>query len=482
MCRFCVTKCVTICVTNRVLALNVPLRYLQKRGENWHYVRRIPREYQDMDPRDTIRKSLKTKSLAVACARRDSLAEADDLYWASISTNSDNDSIALRNTKSAINRYEAAKRRAMAKGFLYTPNEELLGSVDIGELLKRIDSLSSTSLPRQDDAEAILGIPKKPSVPISVAFEIYCNKIAVSDLIGKSESQTASWKKIKKRAVSNFVKLCGDTPMREITRDHAREFYNWWAEKVMPSGDAKPLSPNSGNRDIGNLRKLYSSYWEYEGEESRENPFRNLNFTENGGKDVPHFEDDWVLSKILEPSVFEGLNSQAIRLVYALIETGCRPSEIANILPENIVLNHAVPHIKIRKQGNRQLKTISSIRDIPLVGVSLSAMKQAKEGFPKYHDKGNLLSVSLLKTFRRRGLFPTPDHRIYSFRHSFEKRMLEAGLDYDLRCLLMGHKNTRPKYGDGGSLEYRRSQLLIICHPVPSDFEGNLRRVCALKP
>lgn len=44
--------------------------------------------------------------------------------------------------------------------------------------------------------------------------------------------------------------------------------------------------------------------------------------------------------------------------------------------------------------------------------------------------------------------------------------MLEAGLDYGLRCTLMGHQNTRPQYGDGGSLEFRRAELLKIEHQI----------------
>ena len=109
---------------------------------------------------------------------------------------------------------------------------------------------------------------------------------------------------------------------------------------------------------------------------------------------------------------------------------------------------------------------MASARDIPLVGVSLEAMKRAPNGFPRYRDKGNSLSAALLKTFHTRGLMPTKKHRIYSFRHAFEKRMQEAGLDYGLRCTLMGHKNTRPQYGDGGSLEYRQKELLKFVHPV----------------
>jgi len=44
--------------------------------------------------------------------------------------------------------------------------------------------------------------------------------------------------------------------------------------------------------------------------------------------------------------------------------------------------------------------------------------------------------------------------------------MMEAGLDFRLRCTLMGHRNPRPEYGDGGSLVYRRDELKMITHPV----------------
>jgi hypothetical protein len=67
-----------------------------------------------------------------------------------------------------------------------------------------------------------------------------------------------------------------------------------------------------------------------------------------------------------------------------------------------------------------------------------------------------------MKYFKQNGLLETPDHKIYSIRHAFEDRMLEAGLDYGLRCILMGHKNDRPSYGKGGSMEYRRDELLKI--------------------
>lgn len=80
----------------------------------------------------------------------------------------------------------------------------------------------------------------------------------------------------------------------------------------------------------------------------------------------------------------------------------------------------------------------------------IETMKPAPNGFPHYRD-----------------LFLTENHVIYSFRHSFEKRMLETGLNYGLRCLLMGHTNNRPASGDGGSLGSRRDEWPKIVYPYP---------------
>lgn len=56
---------------------------------------------------------------------------------------------------------------------------------------------------------------------------------------------------------------------------------------------------------------------------------------------------------------------------------------------------------------------------------------------------------------------------ILAQRIEFEKNMQEAELYYGFRCMMMGYRNTRPTYSDGGSMEYRRDQLLKIIYPVP---------------
>jgi integrase len=440
-------------------------QHLQRRGGRWHYIRRIPARFRKLDGRGTIRTALDTSSLQVARARRDAMVEADDQYWAHL---------ALQNEqRGAVDmsrqRYEAARTRAKARGFIYTPLPELTATINVEDLLKRL-SHAVKHEPDAAEVEAVMGAVPPVSESVREAFALYCDKLAVSDLANKSPDQKTKWKATKSRSVEHFIKLCGNLPMDKITRGHARKFYEWWGERIYPMGEtAKTYRPNSANRELGNLRKLYREYWTYQGEETRENPFRNLRFKNKANAPTPAFASAWVGEKLLQPHVFEGVNAEAILLTYALIETGCRPSELANLQQQNIVLDCDTPHIRIREAADRELKSNASSRDIPLVGISLEAMKRAPNGFPHYRDKSALLSNSLMKAFRARDLLPTEAHRIYSFRHAFEKRMLEAGLDYGLRCTLMGHKNNRPQYGDGGSMEYRRGELLKIVHPVSAE-------------
>lgn len=458
---------VTISATRGVTPMGMTNlnQYLFNKLGRWQYTRRVPSYVSHLDGRVTIRVGLRTASIEVARHRRDAMKLADDEYWSMLLSNDGLDNSTIEGDV-IRNRYRSAKNRAIARGYLYSPVNNLAELASLGEILHRISAVKNQPQAETIEAEALLGGVEEAHMPVSKAFSLYCDRLSVGTKKGKSEGQKKTWLKPKQRAISNFIKLFGDLPMDQITRKHGQEFYKWWGKRVNPEDGSKGLNPNSANRDLGNMRTLYKSYWAYDGDETRQNPFKNLNYTENFYKDIPPFEDDWVRSKILKPGIFNGLNEEAKLIIYALIETGCRPSEIANLRPEHIKLNQNVPHIQIRARANRQLKTNSAIRDIPLVGVSLEAMRLAPNGFPHYRDKGSLLSAALMKAFKHRNLFPSKDHRIYSFRHSFEKRMQEAGVDYGLRCTLMGHANNRPSYGDGGSLSFRQSELLKFTHPV----------------
>lgn len=435
-------------------------RYLVRRGERWYYFRRVPKRYADVDTRTYSKAALNTDSLTVARERRDAMADADENQWdAALAELGNNPTPEV----AKVCRYRSAQRRAQAIGVLFKPVDELATNGSVEDIVSRVQ-IATLKGQSEAIADAVLGAVEEPELTVREALQLYFDKLAVDDLRQKSEAQAAKWRLPKQRAIENFVSICGNLRMTQIDRSHGRAFYEWWGNRLNPADGSKPMKPNSANRDLGNMRKLFREYWTYEGQENRENPFRNLRYSVDTIDKRPAFSNEWVQGKILKPGAFDGLNEEARLIVYALIETGCRPSEIANLTSEDIHLDVEVPYISVRPKAKRQLKSKSSKRDIPLVGVSLEAMKRAPNGFPHYRDKSSLLSNSLMKAFRVRELFETDRHTVYSFRHAFEKRMLEGGLDYGLRCTLMGHKNNRPEYGDGGSMQFRKSQLMKIIH------------------
>lgn len=451
---------------------------IQKRGY-WYYQRRVPKKYAHIDSRRFVKKALGTKSIDDAIAKRDALITADDDYWLALSLEViEQGGVSDASLEVQKQRYKAAEARALAHGLRYKPMQTLIAEEPPEAILKRVELLlkqsGSRSAPKKEDVLAVLGGVAKPSVgsiKVSKAFELYVAKIAFDDQFNKSPQQRYSWEKTKRTSINYFIDQIGDLSMDSITRDIAVQYRDWWMARMVPDEDGNVrVKPNTANRHIGNMRTLFSAYFKHRGQEDRDNPFRNMYFTAINRSTVKPFANHWVQDKILRPGMFGKLRFELRVIVFTLIETGARLSEIVNLMPEDIHLNAKVPYISIKPRLHRELKTPDSERDIPLVGVALVAMQACPDGFEKYRDKSNLVSANLMKAFKKRNLLPTKDYVINSFRHAFEKRMQEADIDYALRCTLMGHKNTRPAYGDGGSMEYRRDELLKIAHP----FEPNL--------
>jgi integrase len=205
------------------------------------------------------------------------------------------------------------------------------------------------------------------------------------------------------------------------------------------------------------------------GQTRRDNPFAGLGFSTKRKKKRPPFPVEWISDVILKAGALETMNDEGRAILLIIIETGARPSEICNLDGNTIMLGAPVPHLVIEPREDpddpREIKTESSRRKVPLVGVALAAAKKHPNGFPTYRNKENSLSGALNAYFRENKLFPTPGHKIYSFRHSFEDRMKNGGLDAELRKILMGHTIDRPDYGSGGSLEWRRDELMKIALP-----------------
>lgn len=438
-----------------------PDRYLVQLKGWYHYKRRVPTLIADKDNRAPhVRMSLKTDDLALARRKRDLLAAADDALWASMIGDLDPDP--------ARRRYEAAVKRVEALDFTFHSAVELERREMFEDLMRRLDLIEARS-EAADITPALLGAVEVPQTTISKAFEIYTDEIVADELVNKSKVQKDQWKKVKQRAVNNFVSLVSDKPMAEITVDDAKKVYRHWLARIAPKEGLATASASSGNRDLGNLRVLYEAYFRHMGEVRRQNPFDGFGFSTKKKRSRPPIPVDWITSRILVPGALATLNDEARGILLALIETGARPSEIANLEPTAIRLSHKVPHLAIEPRDDpedpREIKTESSRRLVPLVGVALEVFKAHSRGFPRYRNRENDLSAVVNKYCRANGLFPTRGHTLYSFRHSFEDRMKNADFEDELRRLIMGHAIDRPKYGSGGSLEWKQRHMLRIALP-----------------
>lgn len=446
-------------------------RHLRARGGKWQYVRRVPQHVVPFLGRSRIECSLKTSSLETARIRRDAMEEADDRHWSAL--------LAQTPAEAAEARYKADRARCLALGYTFKSLDHLVHAAPLEEATERVLMLDGSGEGRFSiDADAVLGTAPRPSPPISKALEIYFRDVAPDRLRTKSPQQQRVYKKVKQRAVNNFIAVIGDKAVDQITREDAQAFFAWWQRRITGAADkGAKLSPNSGNRDVGNLRKLLDDHYGHIGEEDRPNPFRNLRFRERktDQKKRPPFPVAWISGTLLQSGAFDGLNLQAACIALAMIETGCRPSELCNLPEDRVHAGAEIPFIEIEFQDERELKTESSIRRIPLVGVSLHAFRLCPAGFPRYRDKEENFSQTVRKHFRAHGLFPTERHVIYSLRHSFEDRMKEGGIDAELRRLLMGHAINREEYGEGGSLAFRHKELSKIALPYPDDILAGTR-------
>ncbi|WP_027168348.1 DUF6538 domain-containing protein [Mesorhizobium sp. WSM3224] len=438
-----------------------PDRFLQLRGGRFHYRRRVPKEVKDLAGQgESIRRALTTTDRAKARTVRDLYEAADNALWASLMIGG--------SPQFARVRYKSAIKRAESLGFVYRPLAEILTAEPLETILQRVESTISEP-PKSPTLDAVGGMVQRPDDKISDALNLYFSEIARDELRTKSPDQRKRWKAKRQMSVALFIELVEDKPMTLITRDDARKVHKYWLDRVAPEQGPGDRSASTGNRNMGNLRTLYAAYFRHFGFPEQKNPFADLSFSDKSKRSRAPFPTEWIRDKILAPGGLAKLNDQARGIVLAFVETGCRPSELANLHADVIHLDHEVPHISVEPREDpedpREIKTESSVRKVPLVGVALEVFKKHPEGFPRYKDREAQLSATVNKHFKKQMLFPTNRHTVYSLRHSFEDRMKNARFDEELRRMLMGHAIHRPKYGEGGDMKMWREELMKIALP-----------------
>lgn len=415
----------------------------------WYFQKRVPKRFQHIDGRGLVRIALRTDSKVEAVAKAPQVEREVFAYWEALDAGRD---------AGAAARYDAAVRLAQIRGFAYRSTEEIAAG-PLDDLMNRLEVLlgRDNTLAEPVEIAAVLGAVAPPVMTISEAMDDFFT-LAKDRLLNKSPAQAKRYETSRRLSVRNFAEVVGDKPLAEITRADAVAFRSWWQERVAEGRD-----PATANKHFGHLSDLMKTIADLRAI-PLENPFANLRLKTAAARDAFPFSAPWIKTRLLAPGALDGLGQEARDVLLVMVNTGARPSEILGALAEDFAIGATIPHLRIRAREGRTLKTDHSRRDVPLLGVSLAAATRLAEagGAVRYAHKGNVWSATVNKFLTEHGLRETPQHTAYGLRHSFEDRLLEAGVDDRIRAELMGHKYARPKYGVGGALETKRDMVARI--------------------
>jgi len=149
-------------------------------------------------------------------------------------------------------------------------------------------------------------------------------------------------------------------------------------------------------------------------------------------------------------------------LVAIIFDSGMRLSEAAGLMIDDLKLEEDIPFIDLKPHPHRRLKTASSERKIPLVGMSLWAAKRLRAHstglycFPRYTNSercnSNSASAAINKWIKTVG---GSNDVIHGLRHSFRDRLRAVEAPTDMIDQLGGWalKSVGQGYGDGYDLE-----------------------------
>ncbi|MEM6898146.1 MAG: DUF6538 domain-containing protein [Pseudomonadota bacterium] len=408
-----------------------------KRGRHYQMRRRVPRRFESVEDRKVVWISLHTDSETIARSKADEAWRHMTEAWEARLSGC---------SEAAAERYEAALELAQLRGFRYLDIQKV-SELPIDKLVERVEAVPEVmGTPDTIEATALLGAAEKPEITVNNALQLYWS-LAREKVIGKSDDQIRRWRNPRIKAVRNFVEIVGDKRIDQITRDDMLDFRQFWLERIETEG----LTPNSANKDLIHLSEVLKTVNVMK-RLGIELPLGELSFREGERRTRPPFSTVWIKERLLAPNALDGSNSEARALLLGMINTGYRPSEGAALTEATIRLDGPTPHISIEADG-RQLKSIHARRRIPLTGVSLEAFRLFPTGFARYRKSASL-SGTVNKYLRENGLLESDSHSLYSIRHAFEDRMIEAGIDDRIRRDLFGHRLDRERYGKGASIEH----------------------------
>jgi integrase len=386
----------------------IKVKHLFEKDGRLYYSRRIPDDMKPHYSQSIIRTNLKTNDLTKATQLCAEYAKHDDGTWASI-------------------------RSGVDPALTTIGDPGAAGSVSA--ILRLMQS-------------------KPKPVLLSAVLERYLSE--------HKRGQDPRFARDARRAVEAVIRVAGDKPLQDYSRDNARAVRDALIPGHVTATTRRML--DSANAVINFGRR------EFEVECS--NPFERLAIAGeglDGKKRLP-----FTVKEITTIGAACRQMDDSIRWIVAIqLGTGSRLAEIVGLRREDMFLDHEIPHIFIRPHAalGRSLKTPGSERLVPLLGLALWAGRQALAAqdaggwlFPRYASDGNIrathCSNTVNKWIRSLGI-PKSTH---SFRHSMKDLLRDAGVARDMAEALLGHgsRSIADSYGSGFTIQRKSEALQLV--------------------
>ena len=237
----------------------------------------------------------------------------------------------------------------------------------------------------------------------------------------KGKNRNETFFRHSERYINYLIQATTDKPIKYFTAIDATTFRNWLK--------AKGLANASIKKAFACIKAIFNLAIKEHGL-AIENPFSNIHLpspTEDAKKRIPISTMDL---KLIQTECLK-IDDDLRWLVALISDTGMRLAEAAGLKIDDLVLDDEIPHVIIQPHNHRPLKTRSSERQLPLVGVSLWAAQKIKQNvtgeycFPRYTNNNrtnaNSASVALNKWIKI--LTKNKDNTIHGFRHKFRDRL-----------------------------------------------------------
>lgn len=442
----------------------VSIRYVYPRGDTYYYQRKIPLDLLERyGGTQLIKVNLKTADLKQVARQVGALNKQYESIWASLRSNHNLKPLSVREAsikllakhelkpRPAINEELSidhfidslqGKREAYAQG-----DEHAYWNAGLEEYLNPIE------------VEAVRLINEGPKFRLNDALEVY--------LGGHKKKNDKRFRVYVSRVWDKLITILGDKEFEQVTRADANGF--------VAQGIAEGSKTTTVDRQVSAIRAVFNVVI-IEREIAKVNPFLSLRIASLGedSKARGTFDSNQLATLIRECKN----KDDDVRWLLALqIDLGCRLAETTGLALSDLHLDESVPYVSFKPHPWRSLKTTSSKRNIPLVGISLwaaqrvlqSAKKEQLYAFPRYTNeaecKANNASATLNKWIGSLGI----DKTTHELRHTMRDRLRHAHAPKPIQDAVggWGREDVADTYGLGYGLEHLKEWLDKVVVDVP---------------